>query len=104
MVTMEAFSQNVSKVFSDLKLVSEDSFPFMQEPTEKQHFDMGFSGKRVVLLSACGSAIYQFKCNLVAPGYPTDKTFDQLVELMKKHHQTVPSKTVQRYEFNKLGW
>jgi len=66
---METFSQNVSKVFSDLKLVSEDSFPFMQEPTEKQHFDMGFSGKkRVVLLSACGSAIYQFNRNLVAPG------------------------------------
>lgn len=68
MVTMEAFSQNVSKVFYDLKLVS-DSFPLMQEPTEKQHFDMGFSGKkRVVLLSACGSAIYQFNRNLVAPG------------------------------------
>ena len=33
----EAFNRNISKVFYDLKAgVRELSFPFMQEPTEKQ--------------------------------------------------------------------
>ena len=37
----------------------------------------------------------------MALGKPTSKTFDELVKLVKDHHQPGPSVTVQRYEFNK---
>ena len=57
--------------------------------------------KRAVLLSICGAATYQLIHNLVAPGKPTDKSFDELVKLVKDHHQSALSVTVQRYEFNK---
>ena len=57
--------------------------------------------KRAILLSVCGATTYQLIRNLVAPGKPTSKTFDELVKLVKDHHQPAPSVTVQRYEFNK---
>ena len=56
--------------------------------------------KRAILLSVCGTT-YQLIRNLVAPAKPTSKFFDELVKLVKEHHQPPPSVTVQRYEFNK---
>ena len=57
--------------------------------------------KRAILLSVCGATTYQLIRNLVAPAKPTTKSFDELVKLVKNHHQPPPSVTVQRYEFNK---
>ena len=41
--------------------------------------------KKTVLLSVCGTATYQLIRNLVVPGKPTDKSFDELVKLVKNH-------------------
>ena len=57
--------------------------------------------KRAIFLSVCGATTYQLIRNLVAPAKPTSKSFDELVKLVKDHHQPPPSVTVQRYEFNK---
>ena len=57
--------------------------------------------KRAILLSVCGATTYQLICNLVALAKPTSKSFDELLKLVKDHHQPPPSVTVQRYEFNK---
>ena len=56
--------------------------------------------KRAVLLSSCGSAVYQVICNLVAPDKPADKSFSELVKLVRDHYCPPPSVTVQRYNFN----
>lgn len=56
--------------------------------------------RRAILLSVCGPATYQLIRNLVAPAKPTDKTFAQLVALVKEHQQPTPSFIVQRYHFN----
>ena len=56
--------------------------------------------RRAILLSCCGPATYQLIRNLVAPEKPTDKTFAQLVELVRDHHQPPPSFIVQRYNFH----
>ena len=37
--------------------------------------------KRAVLLSSCGSAVYQVIRNLMAPEKPADKSFSELVKL-----------------------
>ena len=56
--------------------------------------------QRAILLSACGASTYQLIRNLVAPDAPTDKTFAELVDIVKTHHQPPPSVTVQRFNFH----
>ena len=56
--------------------------------------------RRAILLSVCGPATYQLIRNLVSPAKPTDKTFAELVALVKEHQQPTPSFIVQRYHFN----
>ena len=56
--------------------------------------------KRAILLSACGAATYQLIRNLVAPGKPTDHTFEQLVKQVTDHLTPPPSAIMQRYKFN----
>ena len=62
---------------------------------------------RAILLSSCGAPTYQLIRNLVAPGKPTDKTFSEIVALVRDHHQPHPSTIVQRFNFHtriqKLG-
>ena len=43
---------------------------------------------------------YQLIRNLVAPAKPVDKSFRELVTLVKYHHTPPPSVTVQRFNFN----
>ena len=51
--------------------------------------------KRAILLSACGASTYQLIRNLVSPGKPTDKSFDEIVTLVKDHLNPTPSVTFQ---------
>ena len=41
--------------------------------------------KRAVLLSTCGVKTYKLIRNLVSPGKPRDKTFAELVNIVKNH-------------------
>ena len=56
--------------------------------------------KRAILLSGVGPSTYQVIRNLVAPDKPTEKTFDQIVKVVKGHYQPTPSVIVQRFKFN----
>ena len=56
--------------------------------------------RRAILLSFCGAATYQLIRNLVAPNKPTEKTFSDLVTLVKDHYQPRPSTIVQRFNFH----
>ena len=42
--------------------------------------------KRAVLLSSCGTSTYHLIHSLVSPNKPTDKTFDEIVKLVKDHN------------------
>ena len=55
--------------------------------------------KRAVLISAMGGKAYKLMRNLISPAKPKDKSFEQLVETMKKHFCPPPSEIVQRYKF-----
>ncbi|XP_038590459.1 uncharacterized protein K02A2.6-like [Micropterus salmoides] len=63
--------------------------------------------QKAILLSAVGSQTYSLMRNLVSPAKPGDKTFDDLVQLLKNHFNPKPSEIVQRFKFNsrnrKLG-
>ena len=56
--------------------------------------------KRAVLLSSCGAKTYKLIRNLVSPGKPTDKTFAELVNIVKNHLNPRPSTIVYRFKFN----
>ena len=65
------------------------------------------SKKKLVLLSVIGPSTYALLRNLVSPAKPGDKTYDELVSVLKEHYNLTPSEKVQRSRFNsqfrKLG-
>ena len=56
--------------------------------------------KRAVLLSVCGAKTYKLIRNLVNPRKPADKSFVELVNLVKNHLNPRPSSIVYRFKFN----
>ena len=60
----------------------------------------GDDKQRAVLLSICGASTYQLIRSVVSPNKLTEKTFDQIVTLMKEHYFPKPSVTMQRFAFN----
>ena len=56
--------------------------------------------KRAVLLSVCGAKLYKLIRNLVNPRKRTDKSFSELVNLVKNHLNPRPSSIVYRCKFN----
>ena len=55
---------------------------------------------RAILLSFCGPATYRLIRNLASPKKPTELKFQNIVDLVTKHHDPKPSAIVQRYRFN----
>ena len=56
--------------------------------------------KKSLLLTMMGPSAFKLLRNLVSPAKPGDKTYVELVETMKQHHNPTPSEIVQRYKFN----
>ena len=56
--------------------------------------------KKAILLSSIGPTAYKLLRSLVSPQKSGDKTYRELVGIMKKHHNPTPSETVERHKFN----
>ena len=56
--------------------------------------------QRAIFLSTVGASTYQLIKSLLAPSKPAERSFDELVKLLRDHHQPPPSDSVQRYMFN----
>ncbi|KAL3988098.1 5-hydroxytryptamine receptor 3 [Sarotherodon galilaeus] len=56
--------------------------------------------QRAILISVVGAATYSLMRNLLSPAKPKDKTFQELVLLMKNHFDPKPSEIVQSYKFD----
>ena len=72
--------------------------------TLEQYFaanDVTAAGKkRAILLSACGTSTYQLIHSLLLPTTPNDKSFAEIVAVMRDHYQPWPSIIIQMYTFN----
>ena len=55
--------------------------------------------KKAILLSIVGAETYQLMRSLAAPQKLTEKSYDQLVDLVKEHYQPMPSVILQRFKF-----
>ena len=56
--------------------------------------------RKDILLSSVGSQTYSLIRNLVSPAKPGDKSFDELVQLLRDHFNPRASEIVQRFKFN----
>ena len=56
--------------------------------------------KKAMLLSLMGPTAHKLLRSLIAPLKPDDKSYAELVSVMEKHHDPIPSEIVQRYKFN----
>ncbi|RXN15416.1 putative protein K02A2.6-like protein [Labeo rohita] len=56
--------------------------------------------KRAILLSLVSSQTYSLMRNLLSPDKPGDKSFSELVELLRNHYNPKPSEIVQCFKFN----
>ncbi len=56
--------------------------------------------KRAVLLTVSGPATYKLIRSLAAPKKPAEKSFAELVALVKSHYSPKPSVIVQRFQFH----
>ena len=55
--------------------------------------------QRAILISVVGPATYRLMKSLISPEKPKDKTYQQLVLLLKNHFDPKPSEVVQRFKF-----
>ena len=58
------------------------------------------SKKHSVLLADIGPSTYTLLSSLVSPEKPGDKSFDDLVALLKNHFNPEPSEIVERYKYH----
>ena len=56
--------------------------------------------KKSVFLTVSGAELYQLVRSLTSPGKPSDRTYDEVIELVKKHLNPKPNVIVERYKFN----
>ncbi len=56
--------------------------------------------QKSALLAAVGPATYSLLRNLVSPDKPGEKTYEQLVAVLRDHFKPTPSETVQRSRFH----
>ena len=56
--------------------------------------------KHAIFLSTIGPQAYKLFSSLVAPTSPGEKSYADLVQVMKDHHYPPPSEIVQRYRFH----
>ncbi len=56
--------------------------------------------KKSIMLSVVGAQTYSLMRNLLSPAKPGEKTFEQLVTLLKNHFNPKPSEIVQRFKFD----
>ena len=59
--------------------------------------------RRAILLSVVtvlGSSTYTLLRNLCLPHKPDEKSYEEIMQLIKHHYSPIPSETVQRFKFN----
>ena len=58
------------------------------------------SKKKAILLSSVGAGTYKVIKSLAMPNKPAEKTFNEIVALLKEHETPKPNKIAERFKFN----
>ena len=65
----------------------------------KMDTDEDAQRRRAVSLTVCGAPRYSLIKDLLAPAKPSDKSYEELVNLVKRYYHPKPGKIVSRYKF-----
>ena len=60
----------------------------------------GVDKKCAILLSVIGDSTYKLLSSLLAPTKPGEKSFGDLVTILKNHFSPMPSEIMERFKFN----
>ena len=60
--------------------------------------------RKAILLTVGGKRTYELLRTLAAPAKPSEKSFDQLCQLLKSHCAAQSSVTMRRFAFNSRVW
>ena len=60
----------------------------------------GESRKRATLLTVCGKDAFSLICSLISPSKTSEKSFDELLQVIRDHKEPKPSVIVSRFKFN----
>ena len=60
----------------------------------------GADKKRTILLSVIGDGTHKLLSSLLAPTEPGEKSFDDLVTVLKNYFSHMPSEIMERFKFN----
>ena len=63
--------------------------------------DIAAEKKVVILLSVISAKTYSLLCDLLAPTNPKEKSFDALVEVLKRHFEPKPLVIAERFTFHR---
>lgn len=77
----------------------EEYFEILEQFFEANGIDDG-DRQRAILISVVGAPTYSLLRNLISPEKPKDKTYEQVVLILKNHFNPQPSEIVQRYKFD----
>ena len=58
------------------------------------------SKKKSILLTVCGPSTYELIKSLILPNRISDKTYEQIIEVLGTHYNPKPSPIIQRYKFH----
>ena len=60
----------------------------------------GENKKRATLLTVCGKEAFSLICSLIAPSKTSEKSFEDLLKVVREHKEPKPSLIVSRFKFN----
>ncbi|KAL6461145.1 hypothetical protein MHYP_G00311110 [Metynnis hypsauchen] len=98
-------SEALLHIQESLALESEEDFSLSDESgedseEERLYFEKRIDPKEDSCNSSVGSQTYSLMRNLLSPAKPGEKSYIELVELLKAHYNPKPSEIVQRFKFN----
>ena len=91
----------MANTFAEFDEVKEDWLSHAERM--EQYFianDIKEEKRRAILLSVCGPSLCQLTKDLVASGKPSERSFEQCVELIDTHKNPRMSTIVQRFHFH----
>ena len=85
--------------------VYEDEEDWIEYSERLDHFFKGNGvteeeKKRSLFLTACGSKVYSLVKSLIAPTKPEEKSYQELIDVIKDHLQPKPLVVAERYKFH----
>uniref|UniRef100_A0A8C9XTX2 Retrotransposon gag domain-containing protein n=1 Tax=Sander lucioperca TaxID=283035 RepID=A0A8C9XTX2_SANLU len=86
-------------VFDARNQTWEEYCEILEQFYEANQIDNG-DRQRAILISVVGASTYSLMRNLLSQEKPKDKTYQELVSLLKYHFDPKPSEIVQRYKFD----